>query len=683
LWPGAKPAASQPIPSLPESESPDAQIRAEIPPEARATEASSHAAPSAYMQHISPSKCDPAIGTYDLICFPVIDWEFRFQRPQQMAAQIARAGHRVLYLSTTFHQQGPHVLWRQIAKNIYGVQLPGPADLSLYKHTMTQAALAGFIKALDLLQQESRIEAAVSLVQLPFWKPLAEEAQRRWGWKVTYDCMDEHSGFHTNTADMLRQEEDLIESSDLVITTSRLLQEKVSARTAHTLFLPNATDFDHFNNAGPTSVLPQLNAPIIGYYGAISDWFDIEMIRDAAVARPDWQFVLIGSTYGADIEPLQALPNVRLLGEQPYAILPSYLARFDVACIPFLRVPLTEATSPVKFYEYLSAGKPVVSVDLPELRPFTEYYYPVRSRAEFVPQIEAALQEKSPEATQQRIEFARQQTWQSRSQLLDQALRKLYGKAAIIIVSYNNLDYLKACLDSLWVKTRYPNYEVIVVDNGSQPDVITYLNDCAKREPRLKLVLNGENLGFAAANNIGVRAAGQCEYLVLLNNDTIVTQGWLGKMIRLLDQSDVGLAGPVTNNIGNEARINVDYKRVEDMDAFAARYAKEHSGECSDITVLAMFCVGLRKEVFDRIGKLDERFGIGMFEDDDYSMRVREAGYRVVLAEDIFIHHWGGASFKKLNRQSYQNLFEENLQKFEVKWGRKWQPHKYRPGVTG
>jgi GT2 family glycosyltransferase len=212
--------------------------------------------------------------------------------------------------------------------------------------------------------------------------------------------------------------------------------------------------------------------------------------------------------------------------------------------------------------------------------------------------------------------------------------------------------------------------------------VIDYLTSSAAQERRLKVILNGSNLGFAAANNIGVQAAGDCEYVVLLNNDTVVSRGWLNKMVRTLGGDGVGLVGPVTNNIGNEARINVDYDRIEDMDAFADRYAAEHAEESFEIGVLAMFCVAMRKEIFDRVGSLDERFGIGMFEDDDYSVRVRELGYRVVCAEDIFIHHWGGASFKKLDQEKYQKIFEENLRKFEAKWGRKWQPHKYRVGVT-
>jgi GT2 family glycosyltransferase/aminoglycoside phosphotransferase (APT) family kinase protein len=641
------------------------------------TKAASGSTPSAPVNSSLPQ----ARG-YDVIFFPVIDWEFRFQRPQQLATQLARAGHRVFYLRTTFHQQGPRVIRQKIAENIYNVQLPGPANLSLYQHTIDQATLAEFLQSFESFRQGAGIRAAVSLVNLPFWNPLVDEARRRWNWKVVYDCMDEHSGFPTNTSDMLRQEEELIESSDLVIATARLLHEKVSLRAARTLLLPNATDFDHFNRPVPVRVLPQISGPIIGYYGAISSWFDVEMARDAAAARPDWQFVMIGSTFGTCVDELQALPNVHLLGEQPYSILPSYLARFDVACIPFLRVPLTEATNPVKFYEYLSAGKPVVAVDLPELHPFRDYFYPVRQRGEFIGQIEAALQERSPEAVRRRIDFAREQTWEARCQSLNAALRQLYGKAAIIIVSYNNLEYLKMCLDSIWRKTEYLNYEVIIVDNGSKPEVIDYLTANAAQEPRLKVILNGANLGFAAANNIGVQAADDCEYVILLNNDTVVSRGWLDKMVLYLENSEIGLVGPVTNNIGNEARINIDYGRIEEMDSFAARYADQHAGESFDISVLAMFCVGMRKKTFDQVGSLDERFGIGMFEDDDYSLRVREAGYRVVCAEDIFIHHWGGASFKKLDQERYKKIFDENLQKFEEKWGRKWQPHKYRAGVT-
>jgi GT2 family glycosyltransferase len=620
-------------------------------------------------------------AAYDIFCFPIIDWEFRFQRPQQLLTQFARAGHRVFYLRTTFQQNQPEVVQQPIAEHVTGLQMPGSVGLNVYQHQLSETDLGELLQALDEFRLAANVATAVSLVQLPFWAPLANAARERWGWKVIYDCMDEHSGFSTNTPAMLDQENDLISSSDLVIATARLLHAKTAQLATRTLLLPNAADFEHFNQPGPEQLLANLPKPIIGYYGAISDWFDVELVRQAALARPQWQFVLIGDTFGADTRALKELSNVHFLGEQPYSSLPAYLADFDVACIPFLLTPLTQATNPVKFYEYLSAGKPVVAVTLPELEPFRDYFYPVDELTQFVPQLEAALAEQSPAAVQRRIDFARRQTWQARYQVLDRVVPQLYGKAAVIIVSYNNLDYLKQCLESIWAKTVYPNFEVLVVDNGSQPEVVEYLLASARNEPRLKVILNGQNLGFAAANNVGIEAAGQCEYVVLLNNDTVVTRGWLSKLVHYLADPSVGMVGPVTNSIGNEARINVAYQDVSQMDEFAAAYTREHAGESFEIAVLAMYCVALRKSLLDQLGPLDERFGVGMFEDDDYALRLRRAGYRLLCAEDIFVHHWGGASFKKIEQGEYNRIFEENLRKFEEKWGEPWKPHRYRAGV--
>jgi polysaccharide pyruvyl transferase CsaB len=625
-----------------------------------------------------PARQFPLTDRFDVICLPIIDWHFRFQRPQQLLTQFARDGHRVFYLNTRFHQQGSDVLVEDIGANVYGIQLPGPANLNLYVDEINEPALERFRQALDDFRRQAGIDEAVCVVQLPFWSPLAFAARQQWGWKIIYDCMDEHSGFSTTNRTMLKHEESLTAQSDLVLATSRLLYDKAAGRARQALLMPNAADFEHFNRPGPLRPLAHLPRPIIGYYGAISDWFDVKMIDRAAAARPDWQFVLIGNTFGADISQLSRRRNVHLLGEQPYAILPSYLHQFDVACIPFLRNPLTEATNPVKFYEYLSAGKPTVAVTLPELEPYRDYFYPVDSAAEFVPQIEAALAEASPARVEARIALARNNTWRQRYEALDAAIKQLYAKAAIIIISFKNLPYLRMCLKSIWAKTLYPNFEVIVVDNGCEPDIINYLQEAAKQEPRLKVILNGENLGFARANNVGLRAASDSDYVVLLNDDTVVTRGWLGKLIRYLERPEVGLVGPVTNWAGNEARIDVDYSRIEEMDEFARRYMHAQAGQSFDITMLAMYCLAMRKSLVDDIGALDEQFGVGMFEDDDFSLRARQAGYRVICAEDIFIHHWGRASFSKLDQESYNELFEENRRRFEAKWKRKWQPHKAR-----
>ncbi len=139
----------------------------------------------------------------------------------------------------------------------------------------------------------------------------------------------------------------------------------------------------------------------------------------------------------------------------------------------------------------------------------------------------------------------------------------------------------------------------------------------------------------------------------------------------------IGMIGPVTNSIGNEAKIEVPYSNLDGIETFANGHCRRHEGKTFDIRVLALFCTAMRRSVFEQVGRLDERFAVGMFEDDDLAMRVKQAGYRVVCAEDVFIHHFHGATFKQLGDAAYKQTFAENRRKFEEKWGA-WQPHQHR-----
>jgi SAM-dependent methyltransferase len=114
------------------------------------------------------------------------------------------------------------------------------------------------------------------------------------------------------------------------------------------------------------------------------------------------------------------------------------------------------------------------------------------------------------------------------------------------------------------------------------------------------------------------------------------------------------------------------------MDAFAEKYTGTHEGRCFDIPMLAMYCVAMGKSVVDQVGVLDERYERGMFEDDDFALRVRDAGYRIVCAEDVFVHHWGRASFGALEQAEYDRIFQANKARFEEKWRRPWVAHTYR-----
>ena len=249
--------------------------------------------------------------------------------------------------------------------------------------------------------------------------------------------------------------------------------------------------------------------------------------------------------------------------------------------------------------------------------------------------------------------------------------------ASIIILTYNNLEYTRQCVESVLEHSDSPSYEMITVDNASSDGTQDYLRELAEAHPNVRILLNGKNEGFARGNNLGAAMA-QGKVIIFLNNDTIVTTGWLKGLVRHLDNPQIGMVGPVTNSSGNETRIKVDYTTIDDMPEFARQLNEAQTGKTFAISMLAFLCVALRRTVYEEIGPLDERFGIGMFEDDDYALRLKAKGYTLLCAEDVFIHHWGSASFSRLDATEFWSLFQRNLKLYEEKWGVHWMPHPYR-----
>jgi GT2 family glycosyltransferase len=251
--------------------------------------------------------------------------------------------------------------------------------------------------------------------------------------------------------------------------------------------------------------------------------------------------------------------------------------------------------------------------------------------------------------------------------------------ASIVIVTHDNLLFSRMTLESVIACTEYPGHEVIVVDNGSRDGTPAWLYELAAANPRVRLVMNPGNGGFARACNQGLALA-RGDVLVLLNDDTLVPPGWLPRLMRPLDDADVGLVGAVTNRIGNEAEVPTEYTNWGEMLKFAGARAREREGQVFDIATVTMFCLAMRRDTFERLGPLDQRFEVGLLEDDDYSMRARQAGYRLVCAEDAFVHHFGETSFGKLvSSGAYNELLAANKRRFEDKWGEPWRPYDRRP----
>jgi GT2 family glycosyltransferase/glycosyltransferase involved in cell wall biosynthesis len=627
-----------------------------------------------------PASPEPRIATtttFDIICFSIIDWSFRWQRPQQLLSQFAEAGHRVFVFKTTaFLAPGTTQFQIEpVRENVWEVTIAPPVMIDVYAGTIAPATFEWFPSMLEQMRRELNIVSAVSIVQVATWRDVAEEARRRFGWKIVYDCMDEWDSFPGMKPQLLVAEERLVGEADLVTVSGRRLFEKWHGRNVRVELVRNATDYSHFAAPQSEQFLGDVKRPIVGYFGAIAPWFDVELLARVASRRPDCSFVVIGGVFDVNVDSLTKLPNVHFLGQQPYTRMPAYLRDFDVCMIPFVVNEITAATDPVKFYEYISLGKPVVSTHMPELEPFADLLYLADDEEDFLRKLDLALAENDDALRARRIDVARANTWPARAAVTLHAIREVHPKVSILIVSYNNQELTRACIDSVLRNSMHPNLEIIVVDNASADGSAEMLK--AMHDDRVRVLVNDENRGFAAANNQALRLA-TGTYVVLLNNDTVVPRGWLPRMLRHLEDPQIGLAVAATNFSGNESRIDVPYDTIEEMLPFADQYMRQHDGKCFDIRVAAMYCVGMRRHVYETVGLLDEHFAIGMFEDDDYSHRIRLAGYRVICAEDVFVHHIGQASFSKLPREAYEALWKRNQAYFEEKWGARWEPHQRR-----
>ncbi len=244
---------------------------------------------------------------------------------------------------------------------------------------------------------------------------------------------------------------------------------------------------------------------------------------------------------------------------------------------------------------------------------------------------------------------------------------------SIIVLCYNQLSVAtKPCIESILRNTPVGSYELILVDNASTDGTAEYLKSIAENNSLIKLQLNSVNKGYAGGNNDGIKMANG-QFIILLNNDTLVPAGWLSCLLRPFDcYPQVGLIGPVTNSAGNEQRIEIEALNEGNFEEKIQGYLDRQKDEVYFTEKLGFFCVAIRRSVIDKVGLLDESFGIGMFEDDDYCFRAKKAGFDLVIAEDSFVYHKGSLSFNKLAIKEYQELFNKNRELFRKKHDYVW-----------
>lgn len=234
-------------------------------------------------------------------------------------------------------------------------------------------------------------------------------------------------------------------------------------------------------------------------------------------------------------------------------------------------------------------------------------------------------------------------------------------KSDIVIPVWNQLNFTKQCLESVFAHTRYP-FHLIIVDNASNQSTKSYLEKLAQdKQGQVTLISNEQNLGFVKAANQGMRQSTGA-YVCLLNNDTQVGPGWLSEMVKVAEgEIAIGIVNPNSNTLACNLKPNQSLKAL-------AQGLKSYSGGYNELAWASGFCMLIKRKVLTEVGLFDEIYQMGTFEDADFSKRAQQLGYRSVCAQAAYVYHRERRSFIKFRR--FNQDFERNRQIFFAKWGK-------------
>jgi UDP-galactopyranose mutase len=357
----------------------------------------------------------------DLVCFSHLRWDFVYQRPQHLISRFARQ-QRVFFIEEPIFDSDSARF--EISERENGLQLVVPHLPGGRSEDENENELR---RLLDGLIAEQGIKNFVAWYYTPMmlgWTDHLEPAA------IVFDCMDELSAFKNAPEKLLLREAELMSIADLVFTGGESLYEAKRDRHSAVYCFPSSIDRDHFATALEISNDPEdqrnIKKPRIGFFGVIDERTDIEMLRAIAELRPDWNFVMIGPVVKISEEDLPRHENIHYLGGKKYEELPSYIAGWDAAMMPFALNESTKFISPTKTPEYLAAGAPVVSTPITDvIRPYGEMGL-VRIAStpqEFVEALELAMGEDHEDRLKRVNEFLEGNSWdktfRSMNELID------------------------------------------------------------------------------------------------------------------------------------------------------------------------------------------------------------------------------------------------------------------------
>ena len=385
--------------------------------------------------------------SHDVVMLSTADWDNPFwTNKQHVAVQLAASGYRVFYIDSLGLRR-PSASAQDIRRILNRLQklIVGPRqvreNICVWSPFVVPLQRYSFIRRFNRFLMSAMLKFYINkmgIKQEILWtyNPLTVRFLNIKGFKkIIYHCVDDIKAQPGMPVNIFEQaEKDLVERSHIVFATSPKLMETRMAWNPNTYYFPNVADFKHFSKARDIeTIIPgdllEIPAPRIGFIGAISDYkVDFNLLRCVAKARPGWSIVLIGKVGEGDpwtkTGLFQDIPNIHIMGPRPYAELPCYLKGLDVTILPNVLNEYTESMFPMKFFEYLAAGKPVVSVDLSALREYRNVVYIARSLQDFIRGIDEALK-GNVAPLEERILVAKEHTYEIRTNKMLQLIETL------------------------------------------------------------------------------------------------------------------------------------------------------------------------------------------------------------------------------------------------------------------
>ena len=388
----------------------------------------------------------------DIVCVSFVTWDEHWGTPQQLMSRLANR-NRVLYVEQPMSPlsfftgiRGRDVVMRQLRRWREGPRLVAenvwaaapPPVLPMRTNRVVNAINAAILRR--WLGRQARTLGFRDVLYWNVQPSLPGLARAVSPALKLFHCVDDFSAlphWWHQPRSLLAREAEACREADIVLCTGRKLMESRRHHNPNIHFVPNAANVELFAKSSmPETAVPddiaRLPGKVVGIFGVIDFRLDVDLVAYVAAERPDWSIALVGLIKGdVDLSPLRALENVHILGRKPTAELPGYLKAMDVCLIAYALNDYTHHVFPLKLYDYMAAGKPIVATDMEELRPIEGEHLRIgRTREAFVAAIESAMACDSPERAASRVRAAALESWDHRVEEISNVIEPMLREGA-------------------------------------------------------------------------------------------------------------------------------------------------------------------------------------------------------------------------------------------------------------